>query len=147
MAFQLKPPVEERFELKKTDKAFESEGTYVTIRQATQYEQEKRQAVFADLRSKFGEDGTMFELVQSLNQPQLHRVEAMLTLADANLEDENGEPLFKFKTDGKGRSRIAMSERDFITAWGALPMIVSDEIIEKVHEVNVSWAGVEGEAS
>lgn len=147
MAFKLSPPVEERFELSKTDKAFDSEGTYIVVRQATQYEHEKRQSVFADLRSRIGEDGSMFELIQSLNQPELHRVEVMLTLADANILAEDGEPLFKFKQDSKGRSRIAMSEKDFIAAWGALPLIVTDEVIEKVHEVNKSWGGPEGEVS
>lgn len=147
MPFQLKPPVEEKFTLEKTDKAYDSEGSSVTIRQATQYEHEKRQAVFADLRSRFGDDGTMFELVQSLNQPELHRVEVMLTMSEANLLDENGDSLFKFKEDNKGRSRIAMSEKDFATAWGGLPLIVTGEIIEKVHEVNTDWAGLEGEGS
>lgn len=145
MPFKLEPPVEERFELKKTDEAFESEGTYVVVRQATQYEHEKRQSVFADLRSRFGEDGSMFELVQSLNQPELHRVEVMLTLADANLLGEDGEALFKFK-DNKGRSRVAGSEQKFTAAWGSLPLIVTSEIIEMVHKVNPDWGGLEGEA-
>ena len=147
MPFQLKPPVEEIFTLDKTDKAYDSEGTSITVRQATQYEHEKRQAVFADLRSRFGEDGTMFELVQSLNQPELHRVEVMLTLSNANLQDEDGDLLFKFKEDSKGRSRIAMTEREFTKAWGGLPLIVTGEIVEKVHEINTDWAGPAGEGS
>lgn len=145
MPFQLKPPVQERYELTKTDKAFGSEGTYIEVRQATQYEHERRNAVFADLRSKFGNDGTMLELITSLNQPELQRIEAGLTLAGANLLDEDDQPLFKFKEDTKGRSRIAMTEREFSTAWGLLPLIVTSEIIEKVHELNPDWGGPEGE--
>jgi hypothetical protein len=68
-------------------------------------------------------------------------------MSEANLLDENGDPLFKFKEDKKGRSRIAMSEKDFATAWGGLPLIVSGEIVEKVHEVNTDWGGPEGEES
>lgn len=145
MPFQLEPPVEKRFELKDTDRKYNSEGTYIVVRQATQLEQERRQQVFADLRSRWGEDGSMVELVQSMNQPALHRVEAMLTLADTNILDENQEPLFQFKEDKKGRSRIAMSEKSFTDAWGGLPMVVTDEITKFVHEVNPAWGGLEGE--
>jgi hypothetical protein len=134
MPLQLKPPVEETFELKETDKLYASEGTTVTIVQASQRQHEKRQNLFANMRSRWTDDDSV-EIIQRYNQPELHRVETMLTMTACNILAENGKSLFKFKND-----KINMTDQDFADAWGILELSITSEIHSKVLEVNPTWA-------
>ena len=52
-----------------------------------------------------------------------------------SIEDENGEPLFKFP----------LVEKDFVKAWNRLPIFVANEIHSKVLEMNPTWGGEAGE--
>jgi len=61
-------------------------------------------------------------------------MEAYLTLADCNICETDGEPLFRFKD-----KKISMSEEEFQLAWGRLPHEYTDEIIKYVHEKNPQW--------
>jgi hypothetical protein len=145
MAFKLKPPVEETYPLKRTDKAFGTTGTTITVKQASAYQHEKRQSQFADMKSRFTDDGSVYELVQTLNTPELHRIEAFLTLTDCNILDEDDTPLFTFSQNEKGHSYLDMTNADFEAAWGLLPMDVTEEISEKVRTMNPKWKGPAGE--
>lgn len=145
MPLKLTPPIEKTFNLEKTDKLYESEGTTVTVRQASQLHHERRQDLWATMNSRFGGETDTVELVQRFNQSELHRIETMLTLVDCNIEDENGKPLFKFKKQGSSNS-LDMSEIAFRNAWGKLPVDVAIEIHEKVLEVNPTWSN-QGEGS
>lgn len=144
MALRLNPPVEKTFLLEETNKNYESEGTSVTIRQASQGQFEKRQDLFAEMTSKFTNDPGLVEVVQRFSIPELHRIEAYLTLVDCNIEDEDGGLLFRISKDNKGHSYLNMTEKEFERAWAKLPVDVAAEIHEKVLEMNPTW-GSRGE--
>lgn len=139
MPLKLKPPVEQTFPLEKTDKLYGSEGTIVTIRQASQLHHERRQDLWATMNSRYSDGTDTVELIQRFNQPELFRIETMLTLVDCNIEGENGKPLFKFRKEGNSQV-LSMNEGAFKEAWGQLPVDVAAEIHEKVLEVNPTWS-------
>jgi len=145
MALQLKTKIEQTFSLDRSDKMYDGEGTTVTIRQASQYQHEKRQEIFSNMRSRYSADGQdVLEIYQRFNALELHRLDAKLTIVDCNILDEEGESLFKFKKDKSGRSYLSMTDAEFDRAWGLLPIDVADEIYEKVLIVNPTW-GPSGE--
>lgn len=145
MPLQLKTKIEQTFPLDRTDEKYGGEGTIVTIRQASQYQHEKRQEIFSNMRSRYSADGQeLLEIIQRFNALELHRLDVRLTIADCNILDENGDMLFIFKKDKNGRSYLNMTDPEFDKAWGALPIDVADEIYEKVSIVNPSW-GPSGE--
>lgn len=147
MPLQLKPRIEQTFQLVKSDEKYESKTpTTVTIKQATQGEHEKRQDLYATLHTMYGTTEGSFEMVQRWNMSELHRHEARLTLVDCNIDDEDGKPLFTVKKDKKGHTYIDMSEPDFNEAWAKLPVDVAEEIHDKVLELNPLW-GARGEQS
>lgn len=139
MAMRLKTPEQKQFPL---DIADPSGATYVTIRQATQLEQEMRAELWATssriLRDRVGPE---IELRQRISLPEIMRKEIFLTLCACNIEDENGQPLFQFSTDTQtGRTR-PVSEPEFEKAFGKLPLAVAYEIHNKVLQLNPSWGG------
>jgi hypothetical protein len=108
------------------------------VRQATQAQHERRSDLFSRLTSRVGNDPSIVEIVTRFSFPELQRIECFLALKGSNLEDENGEPLFRFKNG-------VITERDFNEVWGKLPPLVADEIHEKVLLLNPTW-GKLGEA-
>jgi len=145
MPVKLIAPIEKDFVLERTDLAYENEGdpTKVTIRQATQEQNERRSLIHSEVtqiisaRSSFGDD---LQLRQKWSVEELKRVEVYLTLIGCNLEDEEGKSLFRFKSLN-GHSDLDMTENEFKKAWGRLPPDIAQEIHEKVLEVNLSWGG------
>jgi len=145
MPLQLKTKIEQTFNLTRADEKYGGEGTTVTIRQASQWQHEKRQEIFSNMRSRYSADGQdLLEILQRFNALELHRLDVRLTIADCNILDENGEELFKFKKEKSGRTYLGMTDSEFDKAWGVLPIDVADEIYEKVLVVNPSW-GPSGE--
>jgi hypothetical protein len=141
MPLQLKAKLERTLPLVRTDEAYGGSETTVTIRQASQYQHEKRQEIFSNMRSKYSNDGDgLMEIIQRFNALELHRLDVQLTLVDCNIIGEDEKPLFKFRKDSKGRSYLDMSDAEFEEAWGSLPVDIADEIYEKVLEVNPSWS-------
>lgn len=142
MPLKLIAPIREEFVLKRTDELTESEGdaTAIAIRQASQGEYERRQQMFSEWSRGYDPISGEERVVQRLNVEMLKRLEVYLTLADCNIEDVDGKPLFKFKND-----KLAMSETDFNRAWAKLPLVTATEIHECVLKVNKSWDS-EGEA-
>lgn len=144
MPLELAPPLEEEFELERTDQRFgiKDGSTTVTIKQATQRGHEKRAALFSNIVRELSsnDEADMVRLIQRFSFEELKRIESYLTMAGCNILDENGKPLFRF--DAKGR----IPEGKFNDAWGQLPPLVAEEIHEKVLEVNVDWQP-EGEVS
>lgn len=143
MPIQLKPRIEQTFNLEDTDEKYESEGTYVTIKQATQGEHEKRQDLYATLRSIYGGDTGSFEMVQRWNMSELHRHETRLVMTDCNILDEDGNQLFRVKQSKAGKY-IDMTDTEFNAAWSKLPVDIAEEIHSKVLELNPLW-GSRGE--
>lgn len=143
MPLKLSPSIVETFALTEVDEKYETEGTSVTIKQAAMYEHERRSGLYAEMVSRVAQDGTTMEVVSRFSQPELHRIECMLTLVDCNIQDEDGEPLFKFT--GKGADRRVSDETAFFKAWGKLPTFVADAIHDRVLKVNVGWGRL-GEA-
>ncbi len=141
MGLRLSPPVEKTFLLEDIDEKYGGDTkTSITIRQASQLQHEKRQDLWATMKSRFltGEAG--MEITQRFSVPELMRVEVYLTLTDCNIEDEDGKLLFTFKQDNKGRQYLAMDSARFAEAWGKLPPDVCAAIHERVMEVNPDWS-------
>lgn len=132
MPFKLIAPVEKEFTLDRADKFYGVTGspTRVIMRQASQLQKERRDELFATLTREYdGKAEDVVRYVQRFSLSELMRMEVYLSLVGANLEDENGRPMF----------RKGMSEQDFNRAWGKLPPDVCAEIHEKVYEVNPTW--------
>lgn len=148
MSFKLSPPIEETFHLERTDETFDVQGepTIITIRQATQLQNERRFNQFATIKQRFIPGDDEVEISQRFSPPELMRVEAFLTLTGSNITSDDGKPLFNFKSDKNGRTVLDMSEKAFELAWGELPNLVAVEIHEKVLEVNPTWRRSSGEA-
>lgn len=146
MAFKLTAPIEKTFYLEETDKEYppddpKAEKTSVTIKQAAQYEHERRMDLFADFRTIMGfddEGNQTYTAVEKRNIVRIRRKDAFLTMTGCNIKiekDGKEELLFKFK-DGK----LAMSEDEFEQAWGMLPSLPCREIHRFVLELNPDWS-------
>lgn len=136
MPIRIKVPLVENFILEKSDKLLENTGnpTIVKIRQASQGEEEERNALFALTEKRIHLEDGMTSYHTYISVDDVWREEVWLTLADCNIENEDGEPLFQFKAN-----RISMEKNEFKKAWGRLDPHVASEIIEKVHAVNQQW--------
>jgi hypothetical protein len=145
MPFKLSPPIEKTFTLDKTDEKYETQGTIVTIKQASQGEHKKRSDIYANLLTRFERNSETVEVVQRFSPPELQALEVRITMTDCNIAGEDDKPLFKFAKDAKGRSYIEDIVA-FQKAWDLLPVEVCTEIHDKVLEVNPTW-GNQGEAS
>ncbi len=141
MPIQLKPPVVQDFQLKKSDDFYgedKSTKTMISVRQATTGDIATRKDMFANFTRRYDQNDNM-EVSQRVAIGELERKEVYLTLAACDLMDEEGKPYFIFKENGRLKS-----EKDFNEAWGELPLLVSEEFIEIVRSVNEIWA-TEGE--
>lgn len=138
--------IEKEFVLERSDKLYGNDAgkTTVTIRQATQSQNERIEGLFKGIKRRYN-DKTPDEVIveQEFSVSELRRIQAMTTLIGSNIENEAGELLFPPEIlAGKGREP---NEKKFQIAWGQLPMDIVDEIMEKVYEVNISWRMPVGE--
>lgn len=154
MPFVLKPPVEKKEYLDKTDKMFpdpelvgieleewpDEKRTHVIVYQASQAEDGLFNVRFGQLIQEFDQASpTTYRFIHNPQRDAMMLEAAWLTLGGCNILDEDGEtPMFRFKRD-KYRSRVDMPRRDFELAWGRLPSIVCDEIYEIITSVNLTW--------
>ena len=142
MPLRLTTPIIKDFVLVDTDIKYGvgDESTKVVIKQASQMDNERRSNVLSKTTRLFdNETGlTKFKLTSEWSMAELMRMEVRLTLVGCNIEDENGKPLFKFKTE-EGVPVMDMTDREFERAWGKLPGDIAQEIYEKVLEVNFDW--------
>lgn len=142
MPAKLISPVEKEFILEKTDVLLDNEGTptIVIIRQATQRQHMLRTDKYANLTQEVNQETPeTSRYITKFNYFDLHMTEAFLTMVSCDIQDSDGKDLFKFKQDSKGKRQLDMSEPQFREAWGALPREIAEEIIGKVHEVNIFW--------
>ena len=142
MALKLTAPVKKEFILEKTDAAWPSEGgaTTITIRQATQGDNELRNELFARFQREYDNAGGV-RVTQDISFDAIRRREVYLTLCGCNITNENGDSLFKFGPNGRLTDEVA-----FRRAWSNLEPITADEIHEKVLEMNPMWRSDGGEA-
>ena len=145
MPIKLAAPLIKDFPLERSDLArgVETEPTIVTIIQASQGGKERRSLIHSEVTQVVNSESVLhreMQLRQKWSLEQLKRIEVFLTLVGCNIQDVDGQPLFKFKTDN-GIPSLAMSEEEFRVAFYKLDPDVADEIHEKVLEVNVSWQG------
>lgn len=133
LAFRIKP-VEQTFSLERTDKEYGNEigSTVIRVRQASQSSVEAIDDLYALIQRKY-EDKSPGEVIvsQRWSIQALRRVQAFHTLVECNIEDENGKTLLT--------ESILKDQDKFQQAWGKLPPLVVDEIMEKIYTVNVSW--------
>jgi len=150
MPLQLIAPLYQTFALERADKKYKNDGdpTTVTVKQARQHEHERRQLLFAKLERKWNSDDNPDEIrvVQEISQAEVWREEAWLTLVESNILDPEGKLLFKSAKSKNDHPRLSMDKQSFCQAWGMLFPDIAEEIVEKIHEVNVLWGGALGEA-
>ena len=141
MPLRLSAPIIKDFILEFTDKKYGTgdEMTKVTIKQASQMDNERRSQVLANNTRIINNDPSQFKMKSDWSFEELKRMETRLTLVGCNIENAEGKSLFKFKTDN-GVPALDMSDRDFERAFGALPPDVANEIHNKVLEVNYDWS-------
>ncbi len=134
-------PVTQTFKL-----SADPEGlTTITIKQATNGDNIRRNQLMES--QSWSDDPITGErkLTIRWNPARRARLESFLTLAGADLEDEDtGKPLFRFK-DGKNGPELAMTEQEFNYVWDHLPQAIVDEIYEFVLQVNPQWDPLSGE--
>ena len=142
MPYQLTAPLVKTYKLLRSDP---SGDTTVTFRQATRGDQDRRQDLTAEATRIWNdaEQGEI-QLKQRISMAEIHRMEVNLTMVECNIlneavDGEDPKPLFRFKTNSKGRSYLDMSESAFAMAWAKLPDDIADEIHEKAVEHNPQW--------
>ena len=145
MPLKISIPIEDTFTLDRSDAAYGNDGepTRVTIRQATQGQNEKRSHIYSEVTNVINrqeEFGAELQLRQHWSLEELKRMEVFLTMVDSNIMSPTGEQLFKFSTKGN-RQFLDMSTNEFKDAFGSIPADIALEIHEKVLKVNPSWDG------
>lgn len=150
MPVKLLAPLYKTSELIRTDARYGNDGsaTTVTIRQARQHEHERRQQLFKRLERQWntGEDTDVVRLIQDVSMVDVWREEAWLTMAECNLLGPDDELLFPSRNGRDGHPELSMTKSQFEKAWGSLFPDIVEEIVEKIHEVNLVWGGAAGEA-
>ena len=148
MPLKLISPIYKTFTLDRTDAKYGTDGesTSVTVKQAAQYEHERRQDLFSRLERRYNElQPEEMTLVQNISMEELKRKESYLTIVECNILDVSGNLMFPSRKGRSGLPELDMSEQQFNTAWGKLPPDVASEMHEKVLEVNLMWGGASGE--
>lgn len=150
MPIQLLAPLYKTSVLERTDIKYGNEGepSTVTIRQARQHEHERRQELFKRLERNWNstEDNDSVRLIQEISLVAVWREEAWLTMCECNITGPDGKLLFPSKNGRDGHPELMMSKGAFAEAWGQLFPDIVEEIVEKIHDVNLLWSGVSGEA-
>lgn len=119
------------------------ERAWVTVRQATQADNIRIQDVRQKREVKYGyepgsQGASSVSRVYYDNPARLRMQQAWLTIVEIGNFTLNGKPPF-----AKLPTR-EMMQKDFETAWGALPPFVADALSAAVFSVNVDWL-LEGE--
>jgi len=136
MPFQITGPQIEEFELREFDAKHgidPNEPTRVAIRRASFRDESKHDQRFAAWQAKV-QDGSLSLSGPRYAPAEIVEYEIYLVLADCNILDADGKPLFDF-VDG----RLAMSEAEFKQKIGKLPEDLILEIHKYVLEVNPQW--------
>ncbi|PJF45110.1 MAG: hypothetical protein CUN55_00540 [Phototrophicales bacterium] len=111
----------------------------ITIRQARTGDVMRRGEFFAESTLIYDDAQVgRAELKQKRNSYEIRAFEVQATLVGADLEDEEGNPIFRFR-EGKNGPELNMSDREFLAAWGALPVHITDAIYDCVLEMNPMW--------
>lgn len=141
MPLKLSSPIIQEFILERTDKQFQPDGeaTKVSIKQATQIDNEMRSTLLSKNERTFDANPGEFRIRSNWSMEELKRLETRCTLCGCNIEDKEGKPLFRF-SDKNGVPSLDMGIGEFEKAWGILPSSVASEIYECVLRVNYDWA-------
>lgn len=115
----------------------------VTIRQATNGDNTRRFELTEKQQWSRDNDGSALTVIW--NPGKIARLDAYLTLVGADLEDEDGNPLFQFQRYKDGSQYLAMSQDAFNKVWDALPSELAAEIHEHILDCNPQWDTSSGE--
>jgi len=129
-------PILDTFPLEQLDSTGE---TTVTVRQATTGDVRKIGDLFGKQTQIFNtEEEGQIKIEKDWNFDTLKCYRAFLTITDCNIVDEATQlPVFKF-VERSGLSR-PVSETAFNAAWDALHYDVTEEIYERVLDMNPMW--------
>lgn len=132
-------PIEKEFPLKFGLSEDTQERAIISVRQARTGDRVRETELFAE-QTQIWEDADLgkVQLKRRYNRPMLERYRAYLTLTACNLVDEEDQPIFKFNSN-----RRVINEDAFNRAWDSLPVELTDEIYEKILEVNPQWSLVQ----
>lgn len=140
---KLAAPIVKTFELKKSDAAMGSEGTTVTIKQASRREKQLLQDLsmpterlrFVDNPDPESTRGVL-EVIRNKGFLHTQMLLAMLTMTACNIECDDGSILFspEFLNTKPHPDEIQFREK-----WGLLYEITAEEIYEKIIEVNPTF--------
>ena len=145
MPLKISIPLEETHVLERSDAAYGNDGepSRVTVRQATQAQNEKRSHIYSEVTNVINRSDEMsaeLQLRQHWSLEELKRMEVFLTMVDCNVLAPNDEPLFKFRQKGN-KQVMNMTTNEFAEAFGKLPTDIASEIHSMVLKVNPSWDG------
>lgn len=150
MPVKLLAPIYQTFELTKTDMKYGNDGdpTTITVKQARQWEHQKRQDLFKRLERQWNaaDNPDDVRLIQEVSMDEVYREEARMTMVECNISGPDGKPLFISEASKDGHPQLKMTRDAFNDAWGQLWPDIADEIIANIHEVNLLWGGPRGEA-
>jgi hypothetical protein len=136
MPLKVGPAEIKEYVLEKSDALFENTGepSAITVRKALKGEDDARSHMFSLIvrEQNYGEDSVRFSSPVSIDD--IRRKEVFLVLASCNLIDSNDKPVFTFKNN-----RVSMTEFDFSIAFGQLPIVMANEIIDCVLDTNPRW--------
>ena len=132
MAYQLDAPVERTFILDQLDPTGEAK---ITFRQARARENQVRdRMVFGEQARTFTANG--LQLQGTVTWSEREELECKLTMVGCeSILDEEGEPLFRFREDGK----LAMNDTQFHKSWGKLPPHVATMFHLCCLDTNPEW--------
>ncbi len=119
---------------------YDIEGnTSVSIRQATTADKIVIADLFAE-QTQIWEDADVgkIQMKRKWNPEALKQARAFATLVGADLEDDDGNPIFRFGNTKNG-PELSMQKVEFNRAWGSLPIELTEEIYKLILKVNTDW--------
>jgi len=120
---------------------------FFLVGEGKEYRLEIRRATTGMLeeRNKLMHSGTWIDIGGSdekysfdLSVKEIRMLEAFLTLADCDICEDDGSPLFRFENEA-----ISMTYEEFQLAWARLPGEYQDGIVSCVCAVNLLWVPFE----
>ena len=140
MPLKITPAPIKEFHLARSDERYGDINlpTMIQVRKAMAGEEEARGKLFALVRQEIDDETGKLIYVSTVSTDDVHRREVYLTLVSCNINLENDQPLFRFRSENS-IIRIAMTELEFDQAWNKLPYDIAYEIIECVEAQNPQW--------
>lgn len=111
------------------------EHGHVSFRQARAGEQRRLANLNAEQTQTWDDQNLgKIQLTRRWNPEDIKQFRVYLTLAGADLSNENGDPLFRLK-----EGRVSMAQAEFLAVWDSLPVELANELHQKCLAANPQW--------